>query len=74
MISSLVKFEHKIGDKVYHLFCDHDSPIVEIKDALSQFMGHCVNVENQIKAQQEQAASEPAPVEAPVATEQPVEA
>lgn len=60
MLKTIARLEHKIGEKVYHFLCDTDSPISEVKDAISQFMGHVVSVENAAKAQQ------PQPVAAPV--------
>ena len=60
MLKTLAKLEHKIGDRIYHLVCSADEALTEIKDtpldevkiALSQFMGHLVHIENTAKAQQ----------------------
>lgn len=52
MIKNLVQLEHTIGDKVYRLACDNDSPLNEIKDALFQFLKIVGNIEDQIKAKQ----------------------
>lgn len=54
MIKSITQLEHKIGDKVFHFLCDHDSPIQEVKESLCQFLGYVANVENAVKAQAEQ--------------------
>jgi len=49
MLSDLKKIEHKIGDRFYHFTCAPDSPLVEVKEALSQFIGYIVSMENNIK-------------------------
>jgi len=60
MIKQMVKLEHKIGDRVYNLFCDSDSPTIEIKEALSKFVAVVVNVEEKAKeaAQEENKKNE----------------
>jgi len=60
MIKQMVKLEHKIGDRAYYLFCDSDSPTIEIKEALSKFTAVVVNVEEKAKetAQQENKKDE----------------
>jgi hypothetical protein len=71
MLKTIARLEHKIGDKVYHLLCDSDSPISDVKEAISQFMGHVIGVENAVKAQAPQPVAEPVPVSeaaAPVET------
>jgi len=67
MLKTIARLEHKIGDKVYHLLCDSDSPISDVKEAISQFMGHVVGVENAVKAQQVQPAVDPVPAPEAVA-------
>lgn len=52
MLKNLSRLEHVIGNKVYHLVCDHDSPLVEIKEALNQFMAFVINVEKNVAAAQ----------------------
>lgn len=49
----ITRLEHTIGEKVYHLTCDTDSPINHVKDALFYFMKHVGQIEDAIKAQQE---------------------
>ena len=61
MLKNITRIEHKIGDRLYHLTCDQDSPISEVKDALCQFMGQVTQIENRIKEAQAQAASAPPP-------------
>jgi len=58
MLKNLARLEHKVGDRVYHLLCDNDSPIVEVKDALTQFLGYAVQVEK-MAAEAKQAAETP---------------
>ena len=48
MIKNIVKLEHKIGERVYHLLCDNDSPISEVKEALAQFLGYAVAIEKAV--------------------------
>ena len=47
MLKMIARLEHKIGERVFHLHCDPDSPLHELKDALSHLMAHVVNVEKQ---------------------------
>jgi hypothetical protein len=62
MLKNIVKLELKIGDKIYQFLCDNDSPLEYVKEALFQFQKYVGCIEDQIKAQQEQAKVEtPAP-------------
>lgn len=65
MLTTLAKLEAKIGDKLYHFLLDTDAQIQDAKQALYQFLGYINQVEENVKAQQAQAATQPAP-EAPV--------
>lgn len=47
MLKNVVKLEHKIGERVYQLLCDHDSPVFEVKEALSTFFEFAQNVEKE---------------------------
>lgn len=58
MMSNLTKLEHRIGDKVYHLLCDQDSPIHEVKEALFQFLKFAGQVEDAARMAQQAASSE----------------
>lgn len=42
MIKNLIKLEHKIGDRVFHMYCDPDSPLGEVHDALSAMKAYIV--------------------------------
>ena len=64
MLKNVSRLEHVVNDKFYHLLCDSDSPISDVKDALFQFLKYIGNVEDQIKAakakeEAEKAASQP---------------
>lgn len=53
MLKNLSGLTHKIGDKFYHLMCDSDSPINEIKDSLFEFLKYIGKIEDHVKSQQE---------------------
>jgi len=65
MLKNLTKLEHKIGDRVYSLLCEMDSPLSDVKDSLFQFIKYIAQIEDQLKAQQEsskpQQSNEPIP-------------
>lgn len=60
MLKTKVTLEHLVGSKVFHFICDNDSSLDHVKEALSQFMGHVVQIENDAKSKAEAAASEKA--------------
>lgn len=66
MLKNISQLEHKIGDKVYHLFCDQDSPLDHVKEALFQFLKFVGQVEDQVKSQQAQSPAQPAASVPPV--------
>ena len=55
MIKDAKKFECKLGDKLYEFYCDSDSPIGHVKEALFQFIKLVGQVEENILAQQKTA-------------------
>ena len=65
MLKNLSKLEVKVGDKVYQLLCEMDSPLEHVKEALFQFSKFVGHVEDQVKSAQAELAPEvpPAPVE-----------
>lgn len=68
MLTNLSGLTHWVGDRAYHLLCDSNSPLNEVKDALMQFMAYVVKVEEAAKAQADaQAAAQAAqpPVASP---------
>lgn len=44
MISNLTKLEVKIGEKLYQLICECDSPVGAVHDALCQMKAHVVKM------------------------------
>jgi len=69
MLKNLIQFEHLVEGKAIHLLCHADIPISHIKDALVQFMAHCVNIANQAQAEQ----SSPVEATPEAVVQQPVE-
>jgi len=64
MLKNIVKLEHKVGDRVYQLLCDNDSPLQEVKDAIFQFSGFVAGVEKQAQeAAAKKSAEESPPAE-----------
>ena len=45
----VAKFEQKIGERLYELYCDPQSPIPELKEALGNMMAEVFNIEKAIK-------------------------
>ncbi len=43
MLNNIAKLEVKMGDRAYQLFCEVDSPIGEVHDALSQMKIYIIN-------------------------------
>jgi hypothetical protein len=52
MLKNLTVLEHKIGENVYQMICNPNSPISEIKDVLFQFMKYIGQIEDQTLHQQ----------------------
>lgn len=40
MIKGIAQFEHKIGERVYHFYCENDAPLGEVFDSLTKFKMH----------------------------------
>lgn len=60
------KFELRIGKNSYHFFCDNDSPMHHVKEALFQFTKRVGQIEEALAAQQaslEQSKSSDIPTE-----------
>lgn len=55
MLKSLSSLEQIIEGKVYTFLCDPNSPLNHVKDVLVKFLGYVQQIEDQVKAQQEQA-------------------
>lgn len=58
MLKNLARLEHKIGDRVFHFFCDNDSPVNEAKEAMFQFLKYLGSIEDAAKAHEEQKDKE----------------
>ncbi len=69
MLKNITQLEHKIGDKIFHFACDMDSKIEDAKEALAQFMAYVIQIENSIKAKQQQPSTESSQVQ-PVSPDQ----
>jgi len=52
MFKNIIKFEQIIGGRTYHMLCDNDSPLNEVKDSLIKFLNYVNELEASIKAQQ----------------------
>lgn len=53
------RIETKIGEKMYQMICDHDSPITDAKEAIFQFIKHLGKIEdNAIVLQQEKLSQQ----------------
>lgn len=52
MLKNISKLEYKIGERLYQLILDNDSPIDHVKEALFQFQKYIGQIEDQVKAQQ----------------------
>ncbi len=71
MLKNIVKLECKIGEKIYQLFCDNDSPLEHLKEAFFQFQKFVGQIEDNVKAQKEAQKQAEEPIES--AEEQPSE-
>lgn len=58
MIKNICRLEHKVGEKIYQLLCDQDSPLGDVKEALFEFTKYVGKIEDQVKAQHAQAEAE----------------
>lgn len=62
MIKTITKFEIAINGKIYHFLCEMDSPFVDAKEAMFQFLKSIGQIEDNAKAvqaQQEAAQAQP---------------
>jgi hypothetical protein len=71
MLKNISRLEQKIGERIYHLLCDSDSPLVEVKEALFQFTKYVGSIEDAVKAQEEQKKAEEAKPLEPEVKEEP---
>lgn len=62
MLKNISRLEHKVGDRVYHLICDNDSPLNDVKDALCKFLSYVDQIAEAAKANQAaQQEAQPVP-------------
>jgi hypothetical protein len=55
MLKNISRLECKVFERTYQLFCEMDSPVEHVKQALFEFIKYVGQVEDAIKASQEQA-------------------
>ena len=58
MLKTIARLEHKIGERIYHMLCDADSPLGEVKEALCRFMAHISMIEDAAAKAAEAAKAE----------------
>ena len=63
MLKNVVKLEVKVAEKVYHLFCDNDSPIGDVKEALFQLTKDVAEIEERILLETKKIEEESKPSE-----------
>ncbi len=51
-MKNITQLEVKVGEKIYHLFCDNDSPIGHVKEALFQLTKMVAKIEEDLIASQ----------------------
>jgi len=54
MLKNISRLECIVNDKIFHLFCDMDSPLDCVKEALFQFQKYIGQVEDAVKKQKEE--------------------
>ena len=54
MFKNVLKTEFKVGERIYQFICDNDSPTNEVKEVCYQRLKYCGQIEDAIKAKQEQ--------------------
>lgn len=60
MLKNLSRLEFTVNSKVYHILCDMDSPIADLKEVLFQAQKYVGQIEDAVKVQLEQKAKEDA--------------
>ena len=54
MFKNILKSEFKVGERIYHFLCDSDSPTNEVKEVCFHILKYCGQIEDAIKAKQEE--------------------
>ena len=58
MLKNLAKLEVKIGERIFQMLVDQDSPLNEVKEAMFQFQKYLGQVEDALNAQAAKKAEE----------------
>jgi len=58
MLKNVTQMTVQVGEKIFHMICDHDSPINHVKEALFQFMKIVGEAEQRAKEAQKPADEE----------------
>lgn len=58
MLKNISRLEHKVGERIFHLFCDCESPLNEVKEALFEFLKYIGKIEDAHKLAQLQKEQE----------------
>lgn len=53
MLKNISKLECKVNERTFQFLCDSNSPIMEVKEALFQFMKFSGEIEDRARAAQE---------------------
>lgn len=63
MIKQISKMECKIGERVFQLYCESDSPLADVKESMFQFLKYIGHIEDAAKQKASQEEPEKAPEE-----------
>lgn len=63
MLKTLVQLEAIVAEKAFRFYCDHDSPIAAVKEALFQLSSHVAKIEEKVAEDAKKAEEEKAKVE-----------
>jgi hypothetical protein len=58
MLKTIAKLEIKLNERNYQFLCDNEAPLSDVKEVLFQFVKYAGQIEDAVKAQQEQKAKE----------------
>ena len=47
---NLAKLEMVIEGKAYHFLCDQNAPVQHAREAITKFLGHCLEIEKAAEA------------------------
>jgi hypothetical protein len=72
MLSNILKWAFKVGEKEAHLFLDNDTSLEAVKDIAYQIIKHCGTIEDQQKSFKMQQEAEAKAKEAVVQKVEPI--